>query len=247
MNLPANAGDIRDVDLIPGQEDPLEEAMATHSSILAWRIPWTEDLGRLQSTGSQRVRHDWSDLACTHVFQDWIWRFLRSTFRWEVSELFQKSLNSFSMFFSRFYCDILVGAFRIRSFSALWWSLTKVLGNGGIRIQCMWSLNSLTTCFSGIYSQVSGIQCSMYQFSSVQLLSHVRLLATQWIAARQASLSITNSRSSLKLVSIESMMPSSHLILCHPLLLLPPIPPSISLFQWVNSSHEVAKVLEFQL
>ena len=54
--------------------------------------------------------------------------------------------------------------------------------------------------------------------------------ATPWIAARQASLSITNSWSSLKLVSIESVMPSSHLILCHPLLLLPSIPPSISIF-----------------
>ena len=86
-----------------------------------------------------------------------------------------------------------------------------------------------------------------WKFSSVQLLSCVRLFATPWIAARQASLSITNSRSSLRLKSIESVMPSSHLILCHPLLLLPPIPPSISLFQWVNSSHEVAKVLEFQL
>ena len=64
---------------------------------------------------------------------------------------------------------------------------------------------------------------------------------------RQASLSITNSRSSLRLTSIKSVMPSSHLILCCPLLLLPPIPPSISLFQWLNSSHEVAKVLEFQL
>ena len=63
----------------------------------------------------------------------------------------------------------------------------------------------------------------------------------------QASLSITNSRRSLKLMSIRSVMPSSHLILCRPLLLLPPIPPSISLFQWVNSWHEVAKVLEFQL
>ena len=61
------------------------------------------------------------------------------------------------------------------------------------------------------------------QFSSVQLLSRVRLFATPWIAARQASLSITNSRSSLRLVSIESVMPSSHLILCHPLLFLPPI------------------------
>ena len=64
---------------------------------------------------------------------------------------------------------------------------------------------------------------------------------------RRASLSITNSRSSLRLTSIESVMPSSHLILCFPLFLLPPIPPSISLFQWVNSSHEVAKVLEFLL
>ena len=70
----------------------------------------------------------------------------------------------------------------------------------------------------------------VYQFSSVQSLSRVRLFATPWIAARQASLSITNSRSSLRLTSIESMMPSSHLILCHPLLLLPPIPPSIRVF-----------------
>ena len=63
--------------------------------------------------------------------------------------------------------------------------------------------------------------------SSVQSLSRVRLFATPWTAARQASLSITNSRSSPKLRSIESVMPSSHLILCRPLLLLPPIPPSI--------------------
>ena len=66
--------------------------------------------------------------------------------------------------------------------------------------------------------------------SSVQSLRHVRLFATPWIAARQASLSITNSRSSLRLTSLESVMPSSHLILCHPLLLLPPIPPSIKIF-----------------
>ena len=68
------------------------------------------------------------------------------------------------------------------------------------------------------------------QFSSVQSLSHVRLFATPWIGAHQASLSITNSWSSLKLMSIESMMPSSHLILCRPLFLLPPISPSIRVF-----------------
>ena len=88
------------------------------------------------------------------------------------------------------------------------------------------------------------------QFCSVQLLSHVRLFVTPWIAACQASLSITNSQSSLKLTSIELVMPSSiqpsH-ALSSP---SPPAPnPSRhqSLFQWVNSSHEVAKVLEFQL
>ena len=69
-----------------------------------------------------------------------------------------------------------------------------------------------------------------FPFSSVQSLSCVRLSATPWIAARQASLSITNSRSSLRFMSIESVMPSSHLILCHPLLLLPPIPPNIKVF-----------------
>ena len=75
------------------------------------------------------------------------------------------------------------------------------------------------------------------RFSSVQSLSHVRLFATPWITARQASLSITNSRSSLKLTSIESVMPSSHLILCCTLLLLSPIPPSIRIFSNESTLH----------
>ena len=75
------------------------------------------------------------------------------------------------------------------------------------------------------------------EFSSVQLLSRVRLFATPWIAAHQASLSIINSRSSLRLKSIESVMPSSHLILCSPLLLLPPIPPSIRVFSNESTLH----------
>ena len=83
-----------------------------------------------------------------------------------------------------------------------------------------------------IYLSVCGKTCfTLLLFfwmsvSSVQLLSCVRLFATPWIVAHQASLSITNSWSSLRLTSIKSVMPSSHLILCHPLL-LPPIPPSI--------------------
>ena len=100
--------------------------------------------------------------------------------------------------------------------------------------------------WAGYFSKVLYRQI-LAQFSSVQWLSRVRLFVTPWIAARQAPLSITNSRSSLRLTSIESVMPSSHLILSFP---SPPAPnPSQNqdLFQWVSSSHEVAKVLEFQL
>ena len=75
------------------------------------------------------------------------------------------------------------------------------------------------------------------QFSSVQSLSHVRLFATPWTTAHQASLPITNSRSLLKLMSIESMMPSNHLILCFPLLLPPSILPSIRVFSNESVLH----------
>ena len=75
------------------------------------------------------------------------------------------------------------------------------------------------------------------QFSSVQLLSRVRIFVTPWIAARQASLSITNSQTLLKPMSIDSVMPSSYLILCRPLLLLPPTPPSIRVFSNESTLH----------
>ena len=98
---------------------------------------------------------------------------------------------------------------------------------------------------------------------SVQSLSRVRLFATPWITARQASLSITNSWSSLKLMSIESVMPSNHLVLCRPLLLLPLIPPSIRVFstestlyvRWpkywrfsfsISSSNEYSGLISFR-
>ena len=83
------------------------------------------------------------------------------------------------------------------------------------------------------------------QFSSVQSLRRVRLFATPRIAACQASLSITNSRSTPKLMSIELVMPSNHLILSHPLL-LPSIFAGIRVFSNVSSLHQVAQVLEFQ-
>ena len=82
----------------------------------------------------------------------------------------------------------------------------------------------------GSKTTVNGDCSHEIQFSSVQLLSHVWLFATPWITVCMASLSITNSQSLLKLMSIESVMPSNHLILCCPLLLLPQIPPSIRVF-----------------
>ena len=68
--LSANAGDGRNVGWIPGSGRSLEEGMATHSSILAWRIPWTEEPGKLQSTGLHSVRHDQKDLALMHLRTD---------------------------------------------------------------------------------------------------------------------------------------------------------------------------------
>ena len=91
--------------------------------------------------------------------------------------------------------------------------------------------------FNQILANKGRVHALVSQFSSVQLLSRVRLLATPWITARQASLSITNSRSSLRLTSIESVMPSSHLILGCPLLLLLPILPSIRVFSNESTLH----------
>ena len=107
-----------------------------------------------------------------------------------------------------------------------------------ISLDSFWSLpksGHITYLFKGfkwIKDTVSSVQ-----FSSIQSLSRVRLFATPWIAECQASLFITTSRSSLRLTSIESVMPSSHLILCRPLLLLPPSPPSIRVFS-NESAHK---------
>ena len=122
----------------------LEKEMATHSSVLAWRIPGTGEPGGLPSMGSHRVRHDWSNLAAAAV----------------------------------------------------------------------------------------DLQCCV-----VQLLSHVQLFATPRTATRLASLSFTISQSLLKLMSLESVMPSNHLTLCHPLFLLPSIILSIRIFSNESALH----------
>ena len=89
--------------------------------------------------------------------------------------------------------------------------------------------------------------CEVHKFSSVQSLSRVRLFATPWIAACQASLSITNSQSSLRLMPIESVMPSSHLILSRPLLPLPPMPPSIRVLYILNAQLMFSYYFHFEV
>ena len=99
---------------------------------------------------------------------------------------------------------------------------------------------SLVCCSAWVakgWRRLSNWTAMSVQFSSVQSLSHVQLFATPWTAAHQASLSITNSWSLPKLMSIESVMPSNHLILCHPLHLLPSIFPSIRYFSNESALH----------
>ena len=158
-----------------------------------------------------------------------------------------------SSYYNIFMYDIRIIYHSIMLLWILLWIGAKVRESTGFgRIPAM-SLIKLCVlghlCDSQFLAQV--FNCKMgpmhkYQFSSVQLLSHVWLFATPWIAALQASLSITNSRSSPKLMSIESVMPSSHVILCWPLLLLPPIPPASGsfpvsqLFAWGGQSSGVS-------
>ena len=109
--------------------------------------------------------------------------------------------------------------------------LVSILGHrhheGLLELRATYLPESLVVC---LYFENLNIDFDIYQFSSVHLLSHVQLFVTPWTAALQASPSITNSQSLLKLMSIELVMPANHLILCHPLFLLPSIFPIIRVF-----------------
>ena len=128
----------------------------------------------------------------------------------------------------------------------LWvWVLADGLGQPASALE-LGFIKFILRCLghSSILGQIEDLNS---QFSSVQLLSWVQLFATPWAAGGQASLSITNSWGLLKPMSIELVMPSNRLILCCPLLLLPSIFLSMCLSQRVSSSHQLAKVLAFQL
>ena len=127
-------------------------------------------------------------------------------------------------------------------------SLTPFLYHSSVHFYHLFLISSASIRSLSFLSFIGTIFAWNFSLVAVQLLHHVRLLATQWIAARQASLSITISLSLLKLMSIELVMPSNHLTLCFPVLLLPSVFPSIRVFsQWAGCSHQADKVLELQL
>ena len=204
-----------------GREDLLEKEMATHSGILAWKIPWMKEPGGLQFMRSQSQTR----------LNDFIFTYVLSILKhiWMTVYICIIPLVLEFKFYLLAECHILIVPFLLSP---------KIVQNHFIpSIYLPEMLYSLT-----LYSKEKELSFFHHNFfpfpfSSVQSLSRVWLFVTPWIAACQASLFITNSWSSLKLMPIKSVMPSSHLILCRPLLFLPQIPPSIRVnsFQWVNS------------
>jgi len=170
--------------------------MAPHSSTLAWKIPWMEEPGRLQSMG-------------VPTSQTWLSNF---TFTFHFHAL-EKEMAIHSS----------VLAWRIPGTG----EPSGLPSMGSQRVGHDWSfLAAAAYCIPVTYI-----------ISSVHVTQSCPTLCDPWITAHQASLSITNSWSSLKLMSIELVMPSSHFILCRPHLLLPPIPPSIRVFSNESTLH----------
>ena len=209
---------------------------------------WTGRPGVLRFMGSQRVGHDWAtDLIWSDPKQVG-WGILL----WQImfpSKSFVFYCKPFMIYWKPFSLSFLLYHILLRQWiqnglCACMWRRERGKKCGGkiwklisykAEIGCImrgtnFVLRGLNYINRDIWLNRKMRLMRSFQFSSVQLLNRVRLFATPWIAACQASLSINNSQSSLKLMSIKLVMPSSHLILCRPLLLLPPIPPSTRVF-----------------
>jgi len=191
----------------------VEKGMATHSSILAWRISWTESLAGYSSPwGSQRVGHNWAINTFTFTFVFTLFNLCIPTVCWVV--VIVQLVSHVRLFVNPMDCH--TEGFPVVSGGY------QSIGENGTPIP-----RQLKEPGEQKY-EASSVYCNIH--SSVQSLSRVWLFATPWTAARQASLSSTNSQGLLRLMSIGLVMPSNHLILCCYLLLPPSIFPSIRVF-----------------
>ena len=195
---PAHAGDIRDLGSIPQLGRSLKEGTTTHSSILAWRIPWTEEPVRVHGVSKNWTQLRWRDTLTPSIY----WQDLNIQLR--------PTSPPCSWFIYPPAIDFPFESLtRHLKFSSTYTKLNS------------WSSHNQIYSFNRLPHAV------------VQLLSHVWHIVIPWTAARQVSLSFTISQCLLKLMSLESVMPSNHLILCCPLL-LPSIFPSISIKVFSN-------------
>ena len=167
----------------------------------SWSWWWTGKPGMLQSMGSQRVRHNW----VTELSPN-----LHISLSWVISS----NIPSNSLFFSLTVFKLLRDYFSLFLLCEFYYFFYFL--NNLNRLMLIFLLSSVSRVYN--------------QFSSVQSLSSALLFVTLWTAAYQASLSFTNSQNLLKVISIESVMPSNYLILCHPFLFLPSIFPIIRVF-----------------
>ena len=197
------------------------------NSVVVWTFFGTAFLWDWKTGLFQSCGHCWVFQICSHIWEVGSWTLRSRAQRWD--HRWKYKVRVFSI---RCYCGHGNEQDPPRR-------MHKDERRMLVELNSQWHYNSTqmmlcssvgyTYSFLLLYNITSS--CTKFlQFSSVQSLSRVWLFVTPWIAARQASLSITSSRSSLKLTSIELVMPSSHLIVCLHLLLLPPIPPSIRVF-----------------
>ena len=230
------SGHTRYLGSIPGWLDPLEKGMKTHTCILAWRFPWTGEWaghGVHWASKSQREFIDWSH-TCKNVNSNYsrksteigykapgMWCSIRDIW-WSAPSSEAVSLLLMEAWIYLQLQSVISGVLKEQSFlGAYWWEKKEPRGNA--KWSCHWPRQEIQFRGPLCLTFCDSMQCNMPGF-----LADYQLLEL------------------LKLMSIKFVMPSNHLILCCPLLLLPSFPPSIRVFQWVSSSHQVAKVLEFQ-
>ena len=233
-------------------ESPLEKGVATNSSILAWRIPRTGEPGELQSMGLQSVGYDWATntntlkLETTRIsFNSWMDK-QTTVHPYHVIPLSSKKEQTINTYIT--WVDLRVTMLsgkektNLNRSHTVWLHLMEKRSVVPV-IKDWGGCNDKKVALQNFFVLVEQFFLLTMVFVNkfivvvVQSLSHFWLFVTPWTAAHQASLSFTISWSLLKLLSIEFVMPSNHLVFCLPLLLLPSTFPSIRVFSNESVLH----------